>query len=44
MQKNKETEKKVTNEKPVKIPLDFMEALKGLLNTKPPKEEKPSEG
>ncbi len=32
---------KTTNEKPVKIPLDFKEALSALLKTKPePKEEK----
>lgn len=32
---------KTTNEKPVKIPLDFKEAVAALLKTKPgPKEEK----
>ena len=32
---------KATNEKPVKIPLDFREALSALLKTKPePKEKK----
>jgi hypothetical protein len=33
MTKTQET--KVTNEKPVKIPLDFKEALAALLKTKP---------
>jgi len=37
--KNKDD--KTTNEKPVKIPLDFKEALSALLKTKPePKPEK----
>jgi len=30
-------ESKITNEKPVKIPLDFREALKALLKVKPNK-------
>lgn len=29
------TEKKITSEKPVKIPLDFQEAIKALLKIKP---------
>jgi len=37
---DKKDQKKITNEKPVKIPLSFKEALKGLLSTKPPKEDK----
>jgi len=37
----KKSNEKTTNEKPVKIPLDFREALAALLKTKPePKEEK----
>jgi hypothetical protein len=35
----KEKEPKTTNEKPVKIPLDFKEALAALLNIKPHKEK-----
>jgi hypothetical protein len=40
---NTKDEKKTTNEKPVSLaPLDFQEALKGLLQVKPePKEKKP---
>lgn len=36
----KKEEKKVTSEKPVKIPLDFKEAIRALLNTKPPQKKK----
>jgi len=32
---NTKNEKKTTNEKPVSIPLDFREALGGLLKVKP---------
>ena len=39
---NKKSEAKITNEKPVKIPLPFKKALAGLLAIKPPK-EKPKE-
>ncbi|MFN8386714.1 MAG: hypothetical protein U0X92_09880 [Anaerolineales bacterium] len=33
-------ENKITNEKPVKIPLGFEEALGALLKTKPPTEKR----
>ena len=40
----KNEDKKTTNEKPVKIPLNFKEALAALLKTKPePKEKKKKE-
>ncbi|MCZ6593698.1 MAG: hypothetical protein O6943_02145 [Bacteroidetes bacterium] len=43
-QKKKESDRKVTNEKPVSLfPLSFKEAIKGLLATKPPKKSKESE-
>lgn len=36
--KKKDKDRKVTNEKPVSLfPLNFKEALQGLLQTKPPK-------
>lgn len=36
---------KITNEKPVKIPLDFTDAIAALLKTKPePKEKKKGKG
>lgn len=34
---------KTTNEKPVKIPLDFKDAVAALLKVKPPPKEKPKE-
>ena len=41
---SQKTSEKTTNEKPVKIPLDFREALSALLKTKPePKEKKKKE-
>ena len=36
----KEPEKKTTNEKPVKIPIPFEDAVKAFLNTKPEDLEK----
>ncbi len=37
-------DKKITNEKPVSLfPLSFKEAVKGLLETKPPKKAKKTE-
>ena len=39
MKEEKEKQKRITSEKPVKIPLNFIEVLEGLLSTKPPKEE-----
>ncbi len=36
-------DKKITNEKPVKIPLPFVDALKGLINTNPPKKQETKE-